>query len=64
MPYPQNFIVRLLVCIVGMFALWMAAHYIGTVLIRQEAFTIGPIDIILPLGVGVYEAYAWKPKQK
>ena len=64
MPYPENFVVRLIICIVGMIALWMGAHYIGTVLIRQEAFTIGVFDIVAPLACGVIEAFTWKPKAK
>ena len=64
MPYPENFIVRLLICIVGMFALWMVGRYVGLVFIRQEVFTIGVIDIIAPLVIGIVEAFVWKPKEK
>lgn len=64
MPYPENFVVRLIISIVGMIALWMAAHYIGVVLIRHEAFTITPFDIIVPLAIGIVEAFVWKPKEK
>ena len=64
MPYPENFVVRLLICIVGMYALWMGAHYIGAVFIRHEAFSVGVLDIVLPLVLGVWEAFSWKPKEK
>lgn len=64
MPYPENFVVRLLICIVGMYALWMGAHYIGVVFIRHEAFSVGVLDIVLPLVLGVWEAFSWKPKEK
>ena len=64
MPYPQNFVVRLIICIVGMFALWMAVQFITDVLIRQETFALGPFDIIIPLVVGVAEAFLWKPKEE
>ena len=64
MPYPENFVVRLIISVVGMFALWMAAHYIGAVFIRQEAFTISAFDIVIPLALGIFEAIVWKPKDK
>ena len=64
MQYPQNFVIRLIICIVGMFALWMAVQFITDVLIRQEAFALGPIDFIVPLGCGIAEAFLWKPKEK
>ena len=47
-----------------MFALWMVGRYVGLVFIRQEAFTIGVIDIIAPLVIGIVEAFVWKPKEK
>jgi len=56
--------VRLLICIVGMIALWLAAHYVGVVFIRHEAFTIGVFDIVAPLICGVIEAFTWQPKNK
>lgn len=64
MPYPENYVVRLIICVVGMLALWLAAHYIGAVFIRHEAFTIGAFDIIVPAIMGVIESFAWKPKNK
>ena len=47
-----------------MFALWMVGRYVGLVFIRQEVFTIGVIDIIAPLVIGIVEAFVWKPKEK
>ena len=64
MPYPENFIVRLLICLVGMFAIWFAATYVIQVLIQHDAFTVGPIDIIVPAACGVVEAFVWKPKEQ
>ena len=64
MPYPENFAVCLIICILGMTALWMAAHYLGVVLIRHEAFTVGPLDFAIPVALGVFQAYTWKPKEK
>jgi hypothetical protein len=42
----------------------MAAHYLGVVLIRHEAFTVGPLDFAIPVALGVFQAYTWKPKEK
>ena len=64
MPYPKNFAVRLIICIVGTIALWMIGRYVGIVLIRHEAFSFDASDIIAPAVVGVIEANAWKPKGK
>lgn len=64
MPYPENFVVRLIICIAGMFAIWMAVTFIMDVLIHHEAFTIGAFDIIAPLACGIAEAFLWKPKEK
>ena len=64
MPYPENFVVRLIICIVGMFAIWMGVQFIMNVLIFHDAFTIRPFDIIAPLGMGIVEAFVWKPKDK
>lgn len=63
MPYPENFVVRLLICIVGMCALWILGSYISTVFIRQEAFILGPTHFIIPAIIGIVEAFIWKPKE-
>lgn len=62
MPYPENFVVRLLISIVGMFAIWMGVQYLVDVIIRHGQFVISTIDIIAPLAMGIVEAFAWKPK--
>ena len=64
MPYPENFVIRLIICLVGMFALWFALQFVIDVLVHHEAFTVGPIDIIVPVVCGVLEAFLWKPKDK
>ena len=64
MPYPENFVVRLIICIVGMYAIWMGVQFITDVLIRHEAFGLNVIDIIAPLVLGIIEAFVWKPKEK
>ena len=63
MPYPKNLAVRLIVCIVGTFALWMAGRYIGVVLIRHEPFSFDASDVIAPVIAGIIEAKAWRPKE-
>ena len=65
MPYPENFAVRLIVCLVGMLALWFGVQYVKDVLIFHEAFTIDvPIDFVVPIGCGIAEAFVWKPKDQ
>lgn len=64
MPYPENFVVRLLICIVGMYAIWFGVQFILDVVVFHDEFTVNAIDIIVPLVVGVIEAFVWKPKEK
>ena len=64
MPYPENFVVRLLICIAGMYAIWFGVQFVMDVLIFHDEFAVRPIDIIVPLLVGVVEAFIWKPKEK
>ncbi len=64
MPYPENFVVRLLICVVGMYAIWFGVQFILDVVVFHDEFTVNAIDIIVPLAVGVIEAFVWKPKEK
>lgn len=64
MPYPENFVVRLLICVVGMYALWFGVQFILDVVVFHDEFKVNAIDIIVPLAVGVIEAFIWKPKEK
>lgn len=64
MPYPENFVIRLIVCILGMFAIWFAVQFVLDVLIHHESFEIHAIDIIVPIAMGVVEAFVWKPKEQ
>ncbi len=63
MPYPENFVVRLLICIVGMCALWILGSYISTVLISHEEFALRATHFVIPAILGVVEAFVWKPKE-
>ena len=40
MPYPENFVVRLIVCIVGMLVIWIGVRFIMDVLIFHDPFEI------------------------
>ena len=64
MPYPENFVVRLLICVVGMCALWILGSFISTALIRHEEFTLRVTHFVIPAVIGVVEAFVWKPKDK
>ena len=65
MPYPENFVVRLIICVVGMFLIWFGVQFIKDVLIFHEEFTVDlPVDILVPAACGVIEAFVWKPKEK
>ena len=60
--YIENFVLRLLFCIVGMFAIWRGAKYLSRTFILHEPFTFGVIDVLVPLVTGVIETFSWKPK--
>ena len=64
MPYPENFVVRLIICVVGIFAIWFGVQFILDVVVFHDEFKVNAIDIIVPLAVGVIEAFVWKPKEK
>ncbi|MBR3226781.1 MAG: hypothetical protein IKF78_15815 [Atopobiaceae bacterium] len=64
MPYPENFVVRLIVCIIGMLAIWIGVRFILDVVISHEEFVIRPISLAIPVVLGVVEAFVWKPKDK
>ncbi|MBR3159724.1 MAG: hypothetical protein IKG18_11090 [Atopobiaceae bacterium] len=62
--YIENFALRLIFCIVGMFALWFGLQFIKCNLILHEPMTFGAFDIVIPLVGGIAEALTWKPKDK
>ena len=64
MPYPENFVIRLIVCILGMLAIWIGVRFILDVVISHEEFVIRPISLAIPVVMGVVEAFVWKPKDK
>ena len=64
MPYPENFVVRLIVCIVGMLAIWIGVRFIMDVVIFHDPFEIKATTLIIPIAMGVVEAFVWKPKEK
>jgi hypothetical protein len=60
--YIENFVLRLIVSLVGMFAFWFAIQYVVDVLIFHEQFHVGILDFVIPAFLGVYTAITWKPK--
>ena len=62
--YIENFALRLILCIVGMFALWFAIQFIKHSFILHDSMTISAFDIVVPLVGGIAQALAWKPKDK
>lgn len=63
MPYPKNFVVRLIICVVGMVAIWIGVRFVMSTLIFHEEFILRPIHIIMAVALGVVEAFVWKPKE-
>ncbi len=61
--YIENFALRLVFCIVGMFALWNLGSFVGATFIRHEPFVFSPSNFIIPIATGAIEAFAWKPKE-
>lgn len=60
--YIENFVLRLIFCVVGLVILWIAVQYIKDVIIFHEAFSLGVFDFVVPVVCGVVEAFVWKPK--
>lgn len=60
--YIENFVLRLIFCVVGIVALWVAVRYIRDVIIFHESFSMGVLDFAIPVACGVVEAFVWKPK--
>ena len=49
MPYPKNFAVRLIVCILGMLAIWFGVRFILSVVVFHEELVIQPIRLAIPV---------------
>ena len=62
--YIENFVLRILFCIVGFIALWFATKFITRNFIFHEEFNVGVMDFIIPVALGVVESVIWKPKNK
>lgn len=60
--YIENFVLRLIVSLVGTFAFWFIVQYVVDVLIFHEQFSVGILDFAIPAFLGVYTALTWKPK--
>ena len=65
MPYPENFVVRLIICIVGMVAIWNLVFFLMDTFLWHQTFQFDVVlGLIVPVVVGVIEAYTWKPKEE
>lgn len=62
--YIENFALRLIFCVVGMFALWVAVQFLADKFIFHEEFNLGVKDYVIPIVMGVVQAFVWKPKQE
>ena len=60
--YIENFALRLVFCIVGMYAIWIGIQFVMDTVIFHDPFRLDIIDYIVPAILGVIEAFAWKPK--
>lgn len=59
--YIENFVLRILFCVVGFYAIWFLIDFIKS-MVTHEPFTIGLYDAVVPGVLGVIEAFLWKPK--
>ena len=63
MSYRKNFAVRVIVCVLGMLVIWMGVWFALSVIFHEE-FVIRPVLVVVPVIMGVSEAYAWKAKDE
>ena len=62
--YPENFFVRLIICIALAFAATTLGTYVRQVIIDHGTFTFDMIkNLGLPLLLGVTAALIWKPRK-
>ena len=62
--YIENFALRLIFCIVAMFAIWIGLQFLMDTFIHHEPFALGVLDYIIPLALGVVQAFTWKKPQE
>ena len=66
MPYPKNFAVRLIICVVGFLVIFNGIYYLMDTFVRHQAFNFRPIwNVAIPAFCGVLQAMNWKdPAEK
>ncbi len=64
MSYRKNFAIRVIICVLGMLVVWMGVWYVLDVVICHEEFALRPVLIVVPVILGISEAYAWKSKDE
>lgn len=50
--YPECFVVRLIICIAGMFCFWCLALSIAGTFIRHEPSSLSSMGIVVPIVAG------------
>ncbi len=61
--YIENFALRLIFCIIGMAAIWFGMQFLMSTFITHDPMQLRIIDVIVPLGCGIAQAFTWKPKE-
>ena len=66
MPYPKNFAVRLIICVVGFLVIFHGICFLMDTFVRHQAFDFRPIwNVAIPVIGGVVQAMNWKdPAEK
>lgn len=66
MPYPKNFAVRLIICVVSFLVIFNGIYYLMDTFVRHQAFDFRPIwNVAIPVIGGVVQAMNWKdPAEK
>lgn len=60
---PENFAVRLILCILLLLLIWNGSYYLMHVVVWHEAFEFDAMrQLIMPIVCGVVMAFTWKPK--
>ena len=55
--------VRIILCVAAMTVVWLGASYILTVFIGHQEFTFKATYVVVPIILGIVEAFLWKPKE-
>jgi hypothetical protein len=65
MPCPENFALRLIVCVAAMIAVWNLMFFLLDTFLFHETWKFSLFwGLVAPIIAGVYEAITWKPKDE